>query len=111
MTLSYLTKPFSLFLLMAALSTFSLGSLAADNKGNIEPPDNHHSEMVALVVDINTADAQEIADSLKGIGLKKAQAIVQWREDNGNFTHLEQLLEVKGIGDKILELNRKQLTL
>lgn len=56
------------------------------------------------MVSVNTADAETIADALQGVGLKKAQAIVAWREANGNFTTLEQLLEVKGIGEKTLVL-------
>ncbi len=61
---------------------------------------------VASKVNINDADIQMLSENLKGIGLKKAQAIVDWREQNGNFISLEQLLEVKGIGEKTLLANR-----
>jgi competence protein ComEA len=62
-------------------------------------------------VNVNNADAQMLADSLKGVGLKKAQAIVEWRVQNGDFVALEQLLEVKGIGEKTLQANRPLMTL
>ena len=51
-------------------------------------------------VNINQADASEISAALKGIGMKKAQAIVDYREKNGDFTTAEDLALVKGIGDK-----------
>ena len=56
-------------------------------------------------VNINTADAETIASTLKGIGLKKAQAIVEYRENFGPFHDVEELLEVKGIGKSTLEKN------
>lgn len=62
-------------------------------------------------VSINQADAQTLADTLKGVGLKKAEAIVAWRQQNGKFTKLEQLLEVKGIGEKTLALNKGKIRL
>lgn len=57
-------------------------------------------------VNINTADAQTIARELQGIGLSKAQAIVDYREKHGRFVSVEHLGEVKGVGARILELNR-----
>jgi competence protein ComEA len=57
-------------------------------------------------VNINTADAQTIADSLTGVGMAKAEAIVAHREANGPFQSAEDLLQVKGIGGKTLEANR-----
>lgn len=52
-------------------------------------------------LDINHATAAEL-DKLKGIGPSKAQAIVQDREKNGKFASVEDLLRVKGIGEKLL---------
>lgn len=60
-------------------------------------------------VNINTADAATLAASLNGIGLKKAEAIVAYREQNGKFTHADQLLEVKGIGKATLDKNRDKI--
>ena len=67
------------------------------------------SPLMAQEVNINTADAQTIADSLNGIGLKKAQAIVAWRTEHGNFTDLAGLESVKGIGQKTLEKNKDNI--
>jgi competence protein ComEA len=57
-------------------------------------------------VNINTADAPTLAQSLDGVGLAKAQAIVAWREANGAFESADQLAEVKGIGASLVERNR-----
>ncbi len=60
-------------------------------------------------LNINTASASEIQKALIGIGAKKAEAIVQYREKHGNFTVAEQLLEVQGIGKATLEKNRDRI--
>lgn len=57
-------------------------------------------------VNINTADAETISQELKGIGLAKARAIVQFREQHGAFELPEELLKVKGIGPRVLAANQ-----
>lgn len=56
-------------------------------------------------VNINTADAATLAAKLKGVGLKKAQTIIEYRETYGPFHDAEELTEVKGIGPSILKKN------
>ncbi|MDW7773076.1 MAG: helix-hairpin-helix domain-containing protein [Desulfobulbaceae bacterium] len=51
-------------------------------------------------VNINTAGVDELKE-LKGIGQSKAEAIVKHREEHGNFKNKEELVAVKGIGDKL----------
>lgn len=62
-------------------------------------------------VNINTATAEELATRLKGIGLNKAQRIVAYREKYGPFIEIEQLKEVSGIGQSILDKNSAILRL
>ena len=57
----------------------------------------------AAPVDVNTADAMTIADALSGIGPKIGAAIVEYREANGPFKSVDDLLNVKGVGPKMLE--------
>ncbi|MFR9704677.1 ComEA family DNA-binding protein [Aeromonas sanarellii] len=59
-------------------------------------------------INLNTASADELA-SLKGIGEKKAQAIVDHREKQGKFTSVDQLADVSGIGPATLEANRDMI--
>jgi competence protein ComEA len=67
--------------------------------------------VAAQPVNINTADAKQLADALNGVGPAKAQAIIAWREANGPFQSVEQLAEVRGIGLRTVELNRDVITL
>lgn len=60
-------------------------------------------------VDINSADAATIAKELQGIGLSKAQDIVDYRDKNGAFKSAEDLRKIKGIGVKTLERNRANI--
>lgn len=60
-------------------------------------------------VDINTADAQTLASELKGVGPARAEAIVAHREANGPFESAEELMEVQGIGQRVLDDNREDL--
>jgi competence protein ComEA len=62
--------------------------------------------LAATPVDINHADAATIANSLDGIGLSKANAIVAWRNAHGAFKSVNDLRQIKGIGDKTLARNR-----
>jgi competence protein ComEA len=66
---------------------------------------------MAYAVNINTADAQSIADSLNGVGLKKAEAIVAWRGSNGAFKSQDDLTNVRGIGVKTVEKNKDDIQL
>ncbi len=63
----------------------------------------------AAPVDVNKADAATIAANIKGVGMKKAEAIVAYRDQHGPFKSLQELTKVKGIGDKILEKNRESI--
>lgn len=60
-------------------------------------------------VDVNTADAETISAELKGVGLTKARAIVEYREKHGPFKSAEDLSLVKGIGDRTVEINRANI--
>lgn len=62
-------------------------------------------------VNVNTADAETIARELRGIGPAKARAIVTYREENGPFENVNDLLNVRGIGPKVLEDNKKEILL
>ncbi len=62
-------------------------------------------------VNINIADATEIAQALTNIGPAKAKAIVEFRAVNGAFRSVEQLAMVKGIGLATIEKNRDRIVL
>lgn len=60
-------------------------------------------------VDVNTADAETISAELKGVGLSKAKAIVEYRKKHGPFRSADDLSLVKGIGERTVELNRDSI--
>jgi competence protein ComEA len=60
-------------------------------------------------VDINTADAQTLSKAIKGIGIKKAEAIVAYRKEHGAFKSVDDLAKVKGIGKGTVAKNRDNL--
>lgn len=65
----------------------------------------------AATVNINVADAATLAAALTGVGLSRAEEIVRYREAYGPFSSVEELAEVKGIGESTLEKNRTVITL
>jgi competence protein ComEA len=67
------------------------------------------ANVYAASVDINTADAKTL-ETLRGIGPKSAQAIVEYRQKNGPFKNLDDLDKVKGVGKKTIEKNRTKMT-
>ncbi|QGM81622.1 ComEA family DNA-binding protein [Otariodibacter oris] len=84
-----------------AKSKAEIHTISEASKKNINPN----------VVNINTATVAEIQDKLVGIGTKKAQAIVEYRENNGQFLAVEQITEVSGIGPATLDKNRDRIIL
>ncbi|RUL74032.1 ComEA family DNA-binding protein [Dyella choica] len=65
----------------------------------------------ATPVNINTADAETIAQSLDGIGSAKAKAIVAYRDEHGPFKSVDELSQVKGVGPAMLERNHDAILL
>lgn len=97
-------------LLFAVLASLSLAAVAA------ETPKTESAKLAAVqvaqvaVVNLNTVDADTLQRELVGIGEVKAKAIVAYREEHGNFASVDELLEVKGIGQATLEKNRDKLS-
>ena len=59
-----------------------------------------------ITVDINSADKNTLVTMLNGIGEKKAEAIIEYRNQYGPFNSIEELSNVKGIGQSIIEKNQ-----
>jgi len=65
----------------------------------------------AQPVNVNSAGAEEIAEALKGVGMSKAEAIVNYRNEHGDFKHVDELVNVKGIGIRTVDINREYILL
>jgi len=64
-----------------------------------------------LSVDVNTATAEELAEALHGVGQAKARAIIEYRDENGEFEHIDELVNVRGIGLRTVDRNRDRIEL
>lgn len=65
---------------------------------------------MAGAIDINTATAEQLAETMKGVGPAKAQEIIIYRNEHGSFESIDQLVEVKGIGAATVDKNRGLVT-
>lgn len=88
--------------LLAAPATFAAEKASAKSA---------QVQQIPSKVNVNTASAEEISAVLTGVGLKKAEAIVAYRKSHGKFSSVEQLAEVKGIGEATISKNRDKLIL
>jgi competence protein ComEA len=100
-------------LVFALLTSASIAAIAAPT---VKPEPNNVSLVGEITsaaqsakVDLNGADAATLQRELSGIGEAKAKAIVAYRESNGPFASIDELLEVKGIGKALLDRNREKL--
>ena len=85
-------------LVLISLILFSLSGSLFANEGDYK-------------VNINTASAEELADVLTGVGEDRAKAIVEYRDSQGPFETMEELTEVKGVGDATLAKNASRIEL
>lgn len=88
---------------------FTVMSLSLSAEGLNESPEVI-SPLEIQVVDVNKADIETLA-LLKGVGEKKAQAIIAYRELHGDFNSVDDLLNVKGIGEQMLQHNKERIKL
>jgi competence protein ComEA len=77
----------------------------------VSAPQPETVEIEKAVVNINHDDAETIAEVLDGVGMSRAQAIISYREENGPFASIEELAEVKGIGEQTVARNSDRITL
>ncbi|AFY18587.1 helix-hairpin-helix domain-containing protein [Pseudomonas sp. UW4] len=100
-------------LVFALLTSASLTAIAAP----VKAPEAMTAPLVQDVavqapsgkVDLNSADVPTLQRELTGVGEAKAKAIVAYRESNGAFASVDELLEVKGIGKALLDRNRDRI--
>jgi competence protein ComEA len=86
-----------------------LAMLAMTPQAIAAGPQDTADVKAATVVNLNTASATQL-ESLPGIGAKTAQRIVEYRQKNGDFKKVEELMNVKGIGEKTFLKLKPQLT-
>lgn len=96
--------------LLFVLFGFTGGAVAAESPANAQAVTPAVQQASGKVY-INKADSATLQEGMVGIGEVKAKAIVEYREANGAFSSVDDLLQVKGIGVKTLEANRERLSI
>ncbi|MGF1773752.1 ComEA family DNA-binding protein [Vibrio wakamikoensis] len=98
--------------MMKLLTTLWLAvMLLAAPTATVWAADGDKLEGIDITVNINQAEPEELAELLKGVGIEKAQKIVDYRKQHGKFTSADDLTQVKGIGAATVEKNRDRITL
>ena len=93
-----------LFLLLGSTVVYAANTsqTAREGKGTLAPAGDQK-------VNINTADVATLT-TLKGVGPALAERITAFRKNNGPFAKAEDLMQVKGVGEKIFERNKEVIT-
>lgn len=101
----------TLFALLLATQPF-IGNMAfaADTTATATDEPATTQQVATGKLPINSATAEQFM-ALKGIGKKKADAIIAWRTEHGGFKSLEELAEVNGISERFVSEHQAELTL
>ena len=102
-----LTAAFTLCLGIVS-AVFAPVSYAASSKAPVAEKSVY--QKVEAKINVNTASVEQLA-TLKGVGEKKAKAIIDYRNAHGKFRSVEQLTEVKGLGAAFLKHNQSRIML
>ncbi len=88
---------------LSAMTQMVTAAETADKQTQVDKVEQVESQQA--VININTASEEELT-KIKGIGTKKSKAIIAYREKIGQFKSVDQLTEVEGIGQGILDNNK-----
>lgn len=80
------------------------------NSSDTEKNDNQDKEEISSKVNINKATLEELL-TVSGIGESKAKAIIEYRQQNGEFKKIEDIMEVSGIGEALYEKIKNNITI
>lgn len=95
------------------IQIFNYGEVTKNPPPEIKPVTTISIEIPKLtngLVNINTANLHQLWN-INGLGETKARAILKYREEHGNFTSVDDLVNVKGISEKTLEQIRESITI
>ncbi len=108
MGLKSITTTLAVFLTTMILLTGVPNVMGKTKNQTKKIDDKQVQAILADKIDINSADVKTLA-LVKGIGEKKAQSIIDYRKIHGSFKNVDELINIKGIGDKTLKKFKKYL--
>lgn len=95
------------------LSIFILSSPGFAAEATVNPPPKVESLIKQVEasdkINLNQADVKQLSKSVKGIGLKRAEAIIKYREANKGFKSIEELAQVPGLGSNFVQKHLVEL--
>ena len=97
----------NLFAAVLSLFVVSLPLNAAIKEADKTP--SVSSQKPTVKIDLNKADIKTLSKSFKGIGQKRAEAIIGYRETKGGFKSVEELAQVRGLGEQFVKSHLSQL--
>src|SRR5699024_1094447 len=100
----------ALLLAVQAVRVSDPTGAGGESVSNPADADTSGAQLDGGLVNINVATAEQIAAAAKGIGIRTARDVVQWRKAGGSFASLDDLAKVSGIGKATVERNRDVLT-
>lgn len=93
----------TLFVTVLSCAIASLPAQAATSRiPNPSAVSSSVSSQSGTTIDLNTADVKTLSKSVKGIGKKRAEAIIKYRQEHGKFKSVNELSEVPGLGEKFV---------
>lgn len=95
----------------AGVKSAAVQTSATSSQAKAQEAANIADDEDGTKVSINSATAEELSQAMKGVGIKKAQAIVSYRDEYGPFKTVEDLKQVPGMGGKLVERNLANLKL
>ena len=103
MKAKYIAILLSLFVISLPLNAVTTAQAEKPSVQTEKPPNENHK------IDLNKADLSALTGSFKGIGKKKAENILAYRDSHQGFKSIEELAEVRGLGQHFVETNREKL--
>ncbi|MBA3536895.1 MAG: helix-hairpin-helix domain-containing protein [Tatlockia sp.] len=95
--------------IFASVLSLFVVSIPVQAANNPLPSPTVKESKISTKIDLNKADALALSKSFKGIGKKRAEAIVKYREEHGKFKSVEDLAKVKGFGIRFIDSHLSQL--
>jgi|WetSurMetagenome_2_1015567.scaffolds.fasta_scaffold203652_2 competence protein ComEA len=99
-----------MFVLAIMIFIFAISASFSFAEGNAKGEPSKAAVQNAAKININKATVDQLKE-INGIGESYAKGIVAYREKNGPFKKIEDIKEVKGIGDKLFEKIKDQITI
>ena len=104
-----MVRRFAVWSVVLTLAAAPAATLAQQSPNPAPKPSTKAEARSETVVNLNTASAADL-ESLPGIGKSTAQRIVEYRQKSGGFKKVEELMNVKGIGEKSFLKIKSRLT-